>query len=121
MRSTAKRYLSLHLAAIKNDHETKTNKLSRGKVDTYRAILGSTLPKLEKKPEHVATEILTLLVGGSATIIRVMSRIVFLVISTPQVLDHLKRELDAIMAAPNVHPALEVLEQQPYLVRTKVF
>ena len=65
----------------------------------------------------MAQEVLTLLVGGSATIMRVMSRIVFYVTSTPHVLSHLRSTLDAIMSAPDIHPELEALEQQHYLAR----
>ncbi len=120
MRSTARRYLSHHLAAKKNDHERQTDELSRPKVDAYQAILGSSLPEAEKRPDRVAQEVLTLLVGGSATAMRVMSRIVFHVNSSPYVLSRLKYELDAIMSAPNVHPELKVLEQQCYLVSIRL-
>lgn len=108
--------MSLYLAAEKNDHETQTDELSREKVDAYRAILSSILPEYEKKPGHVAQEVLNLLVGSSATTRRVIPRIVFHVNSTPHVLSHLRGELDATMHAPKVHPELEVLEQQRYLV-----
>ncbi|KAK3171959.1 hypothetical protein OEA41_004043 [Lepraria neglecta] len=93
----------------------KTDELSREKVDAYRAIINSNLPELEKKPDRVAQEVLTLLVGGSVTTMRVMSRIVFHVTSTPHVLSHLRSTLDTIMSAPDTHPELEVLEQQHYL------
>ena len=121
MRSTARRYLSHHLAAEKNDHEGQTDEHSRRKVDAYQAILGSSLPEPEKKPDRVAQEVLTLLVGGSATAMRVMSRIMFHVNSSPYVLSRLKHELDAIMPTPNVHPELRVLEQQCYLVSIGLF
>ena len=120
MRSTARRYLSLHLAAEKNNHETQTDELSREKVDAYRAIINSNLPELEKKPDRVAQEVLTLLVGGSVTTMRVMSRIVFHVTSTPHVLSHLRSTLDTTMSAPDTHPELEVLEQQHYLVSFEI-
>ena len=120
MRSTARRFLSLHLDTERNDHDIQTDNLSREKVDAYRAILSSNLPEPEKKPDRVAQEVLTLLVGGSATTMRVMSRIVFHINSTPHILSHLRSELDAIMPTLNVHPELEVLEQQRYLVSMKI-
>ncbi len=120
MRSTAKRYLSLHLAAEQNKSDKQPDQLSREKVDAYRAILSSTLPEFEKRPDRVAQEVLTLLVGGSATTMRVMSRIVFHVNSTPHVLSHLRSTLDAIMPVPTAHPELEVLQQQRYLVSSKI-
>lgn len=116
MRSTARRYLSLHLAAKKDSHETQTDEPSREKVDAYQAILSSNLPEVEKEPDRVAQELLTLLVGGSATTMRVMSRVLFHVTSSPHILSHLRSELDAIMPVPDSHPELAVLEQQRYLV-----
>ncbi|KAL9129093.1 MAG: hypothetical protein Q9217_002365 [Psora testacea] len=115
MRSTARRYLSLHLAAEKTDPQTPTDELSRDKVDAYRAILNSNLPDYEKQPDRVAQEVLTLLVGGSATTMRVMSRVLFHFTSTPHVMSRLRSTLDAIMPMPTVRPELEVLQRQDYL------
>ena len=116
MRSTATRYLSLHLAA-KNDHPgTQNDELSREKLDPYRAVLSSNLPEMEKGPDRMAQEVLTLLVGGSATTTRVMSRVLYHVVSTPHVLDHLRSELDAIMLVPDTYPEPGVPEQQRHLV-----
>ena len=116
MPSTARRYLSLHLAAKNNHHGTRNDELSREKVDAYRAILSSNLPEMEKEPDRVAQEVLTLLVGGSATTTRVMSRVLYHVVSTPHVLGHLRSELEAVMPVPDTYPELEVLEQQHYPV-----
>ena len=121
MRSTARRYISLHVAAAKNDYEDQIDEDTREKSDAYRAILSSKLPDIEKEPDRVAQEVMTLLVGGSATTKLVMSRVMFHTNSTPHVLSHLRSELDAIMPSPSTHPVLEVLEQQRYLVRTENF
>ena len=64
----------------------------------------------------MAYEVLTRLIGGSATKIRIVSRNVFHVNSTPRVLSHLRSELNAVMPAPNVPSELEALEQQSYPV-----
>ena len=105
MRSTARRYLSLHLAA-RNDHPgTQTDELSREKVDAYRAILSSNPPEMEKGPDGVAQEVLTLLVGGSATTTRVMSRALHHVVSTPHVLGHLRSELGYYAGAGHISRA----------------
>lgn len=114
MRDTARRYLSLHLQH--KSHGTNGDELPRQKIDAYQAILNSTLPEKEKEPDRVAQEVLTLLVGGSATTMRVMSRVVFHVVSAPHILKALRSELDAIMPVPDGHPELELLEQQRYLV-----
>ena len=116
MRSTARRYLSLHLAAKNKHHVTQNDEPSREKVDAYGAILCSNLPEIEKEPDRVAQEVLTLLVGGSATTMRVMSRVLYHVVSTPHVLGHLRSELDAVMPVLDTYPELEDLEQQHYLV-----
>ncbi|CAL8576589.1 hypothetical protein XPA_002464 [Xanthoria parietina] len=113
MRSTARRYLNFHTAAEKRtDGSVETpSHPSDGKVDAYRAILSSTLPAIDKQPDRVAQEVLTLLVGGSATTMRVMLRVVYHVNSTPGVLGRLTKTLDAAAS-----PELEVLEKQEYLV-----
>ena len=113
---TARKYLSLHLIAEKHGHEAQNREPSHNVIDAYRAILGSNLPEPEKRPERVAQEVLTLLGGGSATTMRVMSGVFFHVITTPHVLNHLRRELDAVMPTLETRPKLEVLEQQVYLV-----
>lgn len=116
MQSTARRYLAARLAAKKSHHDSHDDEHFRQKVDAYQAILSSNLPDVEKQPDRVAQEVLTLLVGGSATTMRVMLRVLFHVITTPKVLRHLRRELDAIMPVPDKPLELEVLEQQQYLV-----
>lgn len=117
MRSTARRYLSLHTSVEKQANGAEDfDHLYSGKIDAYRAILGSTLPDIDKEPDRVAQEVLTLLVGGSATTMRVMLRIVYHVNSTPGVLNRLTKILDKVMTTPTVNPELEVLEKQEYLV-----
>lgn len=117
MRSTARRYLSLHkLEAEKGDEPIRTDDFSKGKMDAYRAILSSNLPERDKEPDRVAQEVLTLLVGGSATTMRVMSRIIYHLSSSSHVLHELRKSLDAIMPLRTTHPELQVLEKQQYLV-----
>lgn len=116
MRDTARRYLSLHQLAERNSDETYVDALPRQKTNAYQAILNSTLPEKEKEPDRVAQELLTLLVGGSATTMRVMSRVLFHVVSTPHILDALRIELDTIIPVADSRPELELLEQQRYLV-----
>ncbi|KAI4149618.1 MAG: hypothetical protein L6R39_002459 [Caloplaca ligustica] len=118
MRSTARWHLSLHTIAEEDNHEAKNLDSPCGdKVDAYRAILGSKLQEIDKEPDRIAQEVLTLLVGGSATTMRVMSRVVYHVNSTPHVLKRLIKTLDAIMTTPTAHPELEVLEKQDYLAQ----
>ena len=114
MRDTARQYLSLHQQH--KSQETNGDELPRQKIDAYQAILNSTLPEKEKEPDRVAQEVLTLLIGGSATTMRVMSRVLFHVISAPNILKALRSELDTIMPLADSHPELELLEQQRYLV-----
>lgn len=116
MRDTARRSLSLHLLAERKSDETYVDELPRQKINAYQAILNSTLPEKEKEPDRVAQEVLTLLVGGSATTMRVMSRVLFHIVSTPHILGALRIELDTIMPVADSHPELELLEQQRYLV-----
>ena len=84
--------------------------------DAYQAILNSSLPTPEKKPARMAQEILTLLVGGSATSSRIMTRITYHLTSEPIMLARLRDELINVMPDPFETPPLELLEQLPYLV-----
>lgn len=117
MRSTARRYISLHsLEAEKVNEPIRTEGYFKGKPDAYWAILTSNLPECDKEPDRVAQEVLTLLVGGAVTTERVMSRIIYHVSSSSYVLHELRKSLDAIMPLRTTHPELHVLEKQEYLV-----
>ena len=90
-------------------------------TDAYQAILNSSLPESEKKPARLAQEILTLLVGGSATTARVMTRMTYHLASEPALLAKLRDELVMVMPDPYVTPPLEQLEKLPYLVGLLVY
>ena len=122
MRCTARRYLSLHnLEAEKVNEPTRKDGYFKGKPDAYWAILSSDLPECDKEPDRVAQEVLTLLVGGSVTTMRVMSRIIYHVSSSSHVLHELRKSLDAIMPLRTTHPELQVLEDQEHLVSVQIF
>lgn len=117
MRCTARRYLSLHnLQAEKINDPIRTDGYFKGKTDAYWAILSSNLPERDKEPDRVAQEVLTLLVGGSATTMRVMNGIIYHVSASSHVLHELRKSLDAIMPLRTAYPELQVLEKQEYLV-----
>ena len=117
MRCTARRCLALHnLQAEKVNDQIRTDGYFKGKTDAYWAILGSDLPQCDKEPDRVAQEVLTLLVGGSATTMRVMNRIIYHVTASSHVLHALRKSLDAIMPLRTTHPELQDLEKREYLV-----
>ena len=68
---------------------------------------------------RVAQEVLTLLVGGSATTARVMTTLTFHLASEPAIVVRLREELNTIMPDPSVIPNLEQLESLKYLVRIR--
>ena len=116
MRTTARRNLHLNQLGEKGVDGTNTSEVPRDKSNAYQAILGSNLPSIEKERDRVAQKILTLLVGGSAATMRVMSRVIFHVASEHHVLSDLRSEPDVVMPTLDVQPQLEILEQQRYLV-----
>ena len=117
MRYTARRYISLHnLEAEKVNEPMRIDGYFKEKPDAYWAILSSNLPECDKEPDRVAQEVLTLLVGGSVTTMRVISRIIYHVSFSPHVLHELRKSLDATMPLRTTHPELQVLEKQEYLV-----
>lgn len=113
MRASATRAYVAYKNSRKGEQLTATPPLQ---TDAYQAILNSSLPEPEKEPARLAQEILTLLVGGSATTARVMTRITYHLTSEPAMLAQLRDELTTAMSDPYVTPSLEQLEQLPYLV-----
>lgn len=127
MRSTARQYLALHTAAFQekekqnNDKQEETTSsytspTGNTKIDAYRAILDSSLPAIDKEPDRVAQEVLTLLVGGSATTMRVMMRVVYHVVATEGVEERLLEVLGRVMKGKMDWPGLEELEREEFLV-----
>ena len=71
--------MSLHTSTTKQpDGVEDFDGLSGGKIDAYRARLSSTLPDVDKEPDRVAQEVLTLMIAGSATTMKVILRIVYI-------------------------------------------
>ncbi len=119
MRATAERHISRHVVEESTEGAKTFENQPRATVDAYQAIVNSNLPDLERRPDHLAQEVLTLLLGGSATSMRVMSRVIYHVASSPDILGNLKSEVDAVVSRPGEDPKLEVLEQQRYLVSAR--
>jgi len=114
MQSSATRAHTAYQRAEKQEQpEASTDPLQS---DAYQAILYSSLPEPEKEPARLAQEILTMLVGGSATTAKVMTRTTYHLTSEPAMLARLREELKTIMPDPFVTPAMEQLEQLSYLV-----
>ena len=116
MQDTAMSYLALHLATEKKGQEAQAEEFAHQSVDAYHAILNSSLPEIEKGPDCVAQKVLTLLIGGSATMMRVMFQIIYHVNVNHDVLKQLREVVDTVISTSSVHSDLEVLEQQKYLV-----
>ncbi len=118
MQSSATRaHIAYQMADKREELEASTDCLQS---DAYQAILYSSLPEPEKEPARLAQEILTMLVGGSATTARVMTRITYHLISEPAILARLREELKTIVSDPFVTPALEKLEHLSYLVSLSI-
>ena len=122
MQSAAAREYVAYQQAEKPDHLSVETPLQS---NAYQAILNSTLPGPEKEPARLAQEILTLLVGGSATSARIMTRTTYHLCSEPALLARLREELKTVMPDPYAMPRLEQLETLPFLVspslRTRCF
>ncbi len=101
-------------------HEASTAKIAL-QTNAYQAILDSSIPDQDKQPARLAQEILTLLVGGSSTTARVMTRMTYQLLADPALLARLRAELDVLMPDPRIQPPLEQLEQSPYLVSFNSF
>lgn len=86
------------------------------KPDAYEAILGSSLPAEDKRVNRIAQEVLTLLVGGSSSTSRVMTRLIYHLASEPKMLARLREELRTVIQENSVVPDLADLESLEYLV-----
>ena len=116
MKSSATHAYIAYRKAQKPEQQVKTTTTAPHQTNAYQAILNSSLPEPEKEPARLAQEILTLLVGGSATSSRVMTRITYHLTSEPAMLARLRDELITVMPDSNTTPPLEQLEKMPYLV-----
>lgn len=114
MQSSATYACKTYQTAKKQEQSAVTE--SPGQIDAYQAILNSSLPEPDKEPARLAQEILTLLLGGSATTAKVMTRIAYHLTSEPAMLACLRDDLMTVMPDPFVTPPLEQLERLPYLV-----
>ena len=84
--------------------------------NVYQAIIKSSLPPQEKVAHRIAQEVFTLVVAGSSSAARVMTRMTFHLASEPSILERLQQELRTLMIDRFVTPELEQLEALPYLV-----
>ena len=114
MKSSATHAYMAYRNAQKQEQQVATTTTTT-QTNAYQAILNSSLPEPEKEPARLAQEILTLLVGGSATTSRVMTRITYHLTAEPAMLARLRDELITVMPDPSVTPSLEQLEKLPYL------
>ena len=79
--------------------------------NAYRETLENSFPPKEKDVNRLLQEIFTLLVGGTATTARVLTRLTFFLTTNPSSPRRLKEGLEQIMPDPIMMPELEELEE----------
>ena len=82
----------------------------------YHAILASSLPEEEKRPERMAHEGFEVLLAGSDTTARTMGIAVFHVLANKDIQVRLRKELETVMPDPQSVIELRTLQGLPWLV-----
>ncbi|MCJ1318995.1 hypothetical protein MMC15_004327 [Xylographa vitiligo] len=81
----------------------------------YHAILASSLPEEEKRPERMAHEGFEVLLAGSDTTARTMGIAVFHVLANKDIQVRLRKELETVMPDPQSVIELRTLQGLPWL------
>jgi cytochrome P450 len=82
----------------------------------FRAICDSSLPPSEKAARRIAHEAVVVIAAGSETTSRVLSITLYHILSNPDVLERLQREIMTVMPDAAVIPSPKAVEELPYLV-----
>ena len=98
--------------------QTKNGHYATEHPNIFRALLSSSLPAEEKKPNRIAQEGFEAITAGSATASRVMVFAAYHILANARVLERLRAELKQAMPDPREIPEVKTLESLPYLVRS---
>ena len=82
----------------------------------FHALLASSLPQEEKRPERMAHEGFEILLAGSDTTARTMGVAVYHLVANPEAGKRLQDELRSVMPNPKDVVDLSTLESLPWLV-----
>jgi cytochrome P450 len=76
-----------------------------------------SIPENERTPDRIGDECLLLLFAGTETSARVLSTIMYHLLSNLAIFSRLREEVIRVMPTPSHYPTLSDLESLPYLVR----
>lgn len=112
MRREADVAIAQHAQTGNDESDFKT---STRNITLFQAILNSSLPTPEKQAERIAQEGYSFIIAGSETTSHVISNATFYILANPSILHRLKNEINTSLSPNTTHPAIQQLEQLPYL------
>lgn len=107
---------SIRAQVVKAKAQEKPTHYNSGHPNIFHELLQSDLPEEEKTVDRITDEAFILTGAGTGTTAWCLGVATFHLLSNPQILTRLKKDLKAAIPDTNVDPPLPVLEQIPYLV-----
>ncbi|KAE9364044.1 cytochrome P450 [Stipitochalara longipes BDJ] len=97
--------------------QSKGEFLDSERQTIFHGLLSSSLPEPEKDPARLAEEASVLLAAGTDSSANTLSAITFHLLSSPRILQKLRKELETAIPDKNVRhfPSFSQVEQLPYL------
>ena len=113
MRSRARSFLD----AYQKQSKGGDSKTEAPLAPLFLSICESSLPDSEKSVDRIAQEGFVMISAGGETTSRVLSMALFHIVTNPQVLERLQKEVTLAMPDPTKIPTVKELEELTYLVR----
>jgi cytochrome P450 len=86
-----------------------------GKPSIFRELLNSSLPAHEKSEKRLGDEGFVVIIAGTETTARMLTAFTYHVYSNPDILAHLRSELDSVLPTLDAQLDLKTIEVLPYL------
>lgn len=112
------RQLTEQCQLIENQIEDVKKSKRDGSLSIFQGLLDSSLPAAEKPKERLFMEARVILAAGTDTTATMMTKLIFHLLSNPDVLQKLKAELETAIPDANTLPIAAQVENLPYLVST---
>jgi cytochrome P450 len=110
--------LTKHRQVLKTLIEDIKKSKRDGSPSIFQGILDSKLPNSEKSTERLFYEARVVVAAGTDTTATTMTKLIFHLLSNPDVLQKLKAELETALPDANALPTAAQVENLPWLVST---
>lgn len=102
------------------DSSSKSTESVAQQQTIFSEVLNSSLPESEKQNARIGDEAMILVIAGTESTSKTLSRAVYSVLDDSKVLSELQKELDAASPDPSQEMPLAKAEALPYLVSLKL-